>query len=805
MSCFDCKLATCRTKLVSNVVIANCDICFVAEAPGADEDVQGYPLVGRSGKVFNAALTAAGINRMECSVCNVVRCRPPNNRTPAKDEIKACYPHLDADIAIAKPKIIVPMGATALARIMGKKHAITKVCGTVLESKLYPGVKIVPAIHPAAVLRDPGYQSKLDNPLKLAQSVLSGGYGVLKDTGNYIHVTSKYVALQMLGSIATYPAFAFDIEFDSPNFRPINGKILCCSFSVVPGHGWWIEWDNLVAWCGDFLKALMSGSKVKIVHNSLCELKWLRYFGFPMSLPVYDTMMSEYLTDESEKAYSTDSTSLKKLALRYTDMGDYAHDIVSTFDEGGVKAVEPEKLGKYCAQDSDATFRIYQVQQGRLESDGMLPLYNNLLMPGAELLSRVELVGALIDQQVVAQVKEDLTTKIEDAKAKMEVWLKGRNPRSSDQLAAALIESGVVLTKETEKSQAKRREDPNHPPKYCLDKEVLEELSAKYAWVRSLIEHRKYDKLRSTYTDALLEKLDKDGRCRTSYSLCFTDTGRLASRDPNLQNIPKDKTMRSMFVAPPGYKIVQADASQAELRWGAVHTGDPTLIRLLSDPTVDIHTSVASEVFGLPLDKITSELRSKIKPVNFGIFYGATAARIAVQAGIPLDEADALIRTWYERFHFVKEWKDRVVQDARLTGWVESKFGRRRRLPGLNSTDNFVRTSAERQCVNAPIQADASDMTLLGSLRVDAAIRDSGLLKDDPLYCQYQCAEFMTVHDSVMYYIPDALVDKFIGMARPILEDFPIKVVPMVFDFEVGDRWGALTKVGRKEVKMAAA
>ena len=825
-NCFDCKLATCRSRVVDNTVIPNCDICFVAEAPGAEEDVSGVPLIGRAGNVFNCSLREVGIDRSRCSVCNTVRCRPPSNRPPEKDEIKACYNYLENDIKLSGAKIIMPMGATALQRIMGKKQIkITKVCGSILESTLYPGVRIIPAIHPAAILRDPSYQGKLTGPLNIAMSILNGTFGASAATGVYEQIVCRQQAFEVLAQIADAPAFAFDIEFTSPlppapvqtgkkgkvkkkklpkKLRPMNGHIICCSFSIRQGHGWWILWEDLVAWIGDYFKSLMAGSKLKVVHNSMCELKFMYYFGYPMALPIFDTMIGEYLTDESEKAYASDVTSLKKLALKYTDMGDYAADISKLIEDGKIETIPVEKLGVYCAKDSDATLRLKELQVPKITGEGMDTLYHGLLMPSAELLSRVELTGAHIDQGEIGKIRVDLDSKIAICKTAMEEWLQGTNPNSGIQLAKVLQARGVRLFKLTKKSEIAQRMGSTKPKRYKLDEEVLTELAAEHPWIKSMLDYRKHFKLRSTYTDNFLAMLDADGRLRTNYSLSFTDTGRLASRGPNLQNIPKDSSIRNMFAAPDGFNIVCADASQAELRWGAIHTGDPTLIRLLNDSTVDIHTQVAAEVFGVPIDQVTPEMRNKIKPVNFGIFYGAMAPTIALEAGISLAEADALIKTWFERFHFVLEWKERTIANARECGYVESKFGRKRRLPGLTSQDNYVRMEAERQCINAPIQADASDMTLMGSLKVDALMKETKFLSN-PFY-KYETAEFMTVHDSIMYYIEQGREMEFITLTKPVLEDFPIKIVPMTFDFEIGKRWGELEKIGKKkEVKMVAA
>jgi DNA polymerase-1 len=315
------------------------------------------------------------------------------------------------------------------------------------------------------------------------------------------------------------------------------------------------------------------------------------------------------------------------------------------------------------------------------------------------------------------------------------------------------------------------------------DESVLQELALDYPLPKLIIDHRSMSKLKSTYTDKLPQQVNnKTGRVHTSYHQAVAATGRLSSSDPNLQNIPirseEGRKIRQAFIAAPGYKIVAADYSQIELRIMAHLSGDAGLLAAFSQG-VDVHSATAAEVFDVPLDSVTNDLRRSAKAINFGLIYGMSAFGLAKQLGLPRDKAQAYINLYFERYPGVKQYMDDIREQAKQNGYVETLFGRRLYLPDINARNAAQRQYAERTAINAPMQGTAADIIKLAMLACDQWLNDSGV----------DAKMIMQVHDELVFEVAESQLESCMTKIREIMSNAAELHVPLLVEVGVGENW----------------
>jgi len=320
------------------------------------------------------------------------------------------------------------------------------------------------------------------------------------------------------------------------------------------------------------------------------------------------------------------------------------------------------------------------------------------------------------------------------------------------------------------------------------DASMLEDLAAQgHELPRIILDWRQLSKLKGTYTDTLVDAIHpKTGRVHTSYSLAAATTGRLASSDPNLQNIPvrteEGRKIRKAFIAEPGHVLISADYSQIELRLLA-HIGDiPQLKRAFAEG-LDIHAMTASEMFGVPVEGMPAETRRRAKAINFGIVYGISAFGLANQLSIPREEAGAYIKTYFERFPGIRTYMDRMQRQVRSEGFVTTIFGRKVFIPAAQGKSQAERSFADRAAINAPIQGAAADVIRRAMVRMPGALRDAGL----------KAKMLLQVHDELIFEAPEAEADAVIAVAKRIMEKAPEPAVslsvPLVVDARAAANW----------------
>ncbi len=485
---------------------------------------------------------------------------------------------------------------------------------------------------------------------------------------------------------------------------------------------------------------------------------------------VHDTLLESYVL-EAHKPHSLESLALRHIGrkgLSFEDVcGKGAHQIPFA-------QVEVGRAAEYSCEDSDMTLHVHQALWPQLQAHaGMLDVYRRIEMPAVQVLGRIERHGVLIDSQLLARQSQELAARMVALEAQAHD-LAGQpfNLGSPKQIGEILFgKLGLP---------AKRKTASGAP---STDEDVLSELAADYPLPAKLLEHRSLSKLKGTYTDKLpLMVNPATGRVHTNYAQAVAVTGRLASNDPNLQNIPirtaEGRRVREAFIAPPGHVILSADYSQIELRIMAHISADPGLLKAFAQG-LDVHRATASEVFGVAPLEVSSEQRRYAKTINFGLIYGMGAFGLASSLGIERSAASAYIQRYFERFAGVKRYMDQTKARAGELGYVETLFGRRIYLPEIKGGNGPRKSGAERQAINAPMQGTAADLIKLAMVAVQELLTREAR----------GTAMIMQVHDELVFEVPHAELDWARIEVPRVMAGVADLAVPLLAEVGVGANW----------------
>jgi DNA polymerase-1 len=485
---------------------------------------------------------------------------------------------------------------------------------------------------------------------------------------------------------------------------------------------------------------------------------------------VEDTLLQSYVL-ESDKTHD-----LGALAARHCGLTTISYDAVTGKGASRISfaQVDVARAAEYAAEDADVTLRVHQVLRPQIAAAPELEaLYRDLELPIAEVLFRIERNGVLIDAATLAQQSDELGRKIMTLEAEAQ-QLAGQpfNLNSPKQLAEILFnQQGLPVVKKT----------PSGGP--STDEEVLEKLAEDYPLPKKILEHRSFAKLKNTYTDKLPKMINPaTGRVHTSFGQATAVTGRLASTDPNLQNIPirtaEGRRIRSAFVAPENRRIVSADYSQIELRIMAHLSDDPRLLEAFAQGE-DVHRATAAEVFGLTPIEVSNEQRRAAKAINFGLIYGMSAFGLAKQIGVDRTAAQAYMDRYFARYPGVARYMEETRAGARDKGYVETVFGRRLWLPEIKSSNAGRRQGAERAAINAPMQGTAADL-----------IKRAMLAVQDWLDAQkLQTLLILQVHDELVLEVPEAELALVRETLPALMGGVAQLKVPLLVEVGIGANW----------------
>ncbi|NOY24190.1 MAG: DNA polymerase I [Acidobacteria bacterium] len=578
----------------------------------------------------------------------------------------------------------------------------------------------------------------------------------------------------LIRELSESPFFAFD--FETCSLDAITPEIAGISFSTEPGKAVYIPFISSRKAMLDSgnvlekLKPLMENPDIgKIGHNIKYEYKVFRANGIHLRGIRDDSMLQSYLLDAGMRHHNLDEAAARILNRKTT-----------TFKEltGGLSFCDlsAEKVVDYACEDSDVALQLAESFRPRIEEEGLTPLYEEIERPLIPVLAEMEQTGVLVDRDFLNKLSLEFSGKLrilerEITKAAGVEF----NINSPKQMGFILFEKmGLPILKKTKKTKS-----------YSTRHEVLEELAASYDIARLIVEYRMFSKLKSTYVDALPEMIHpKTGRIHTSYNQTVAATGRLSSSDPNLQNIPirskEGMRIREAFVAPQGMKLLSADYSQVELRVLAHLSGDETLIQAFRDGE-DIHTRTASELFNVPLEAVTPELRSRAKAINFGVVYGKREFSMAKELGISVKEARDFITHYFERMPQVKTFIDEIIETTKRTGEITTLFGRKRKIPEINSKNGNLRQSGERMAVNTPIQGTAADIIKKAMITIHNRLADSKL----------NAKMTMQVHDELIFEVADPDIDALSRLVTEEMENVLKMAVPLKVNIGIGANWAS--------------
>lgn len=519
------------------------------------------------------------------------------------------------------------------------------------------------------------------------------------------------------------------------------------------------------------LKPILENPQIKKCgHNIKYDMLVLSRYDVLVNGVDFDTMVASYLLDPSGRQHNIDSLAMEHLNYKKqpTDalIGKGKKQIT-------MREVPLDKLTFYACEDADMTLRLRNIFEPKIKTSEMVDLFQEVEIPLITVLKQVEWNGVSLDQTLLRKLSIKLKSDLLQLEEKI-YYEAGQefNINSPSQLGTILFEKMQLPTSRKNKTG------------YSTDVSVLETLAKTHGMPKMILEYRQLAKLKSTYVDALPKLINPyTGRLHTSYNQTVAVTGRLSSTDPNLQNIPirteLGREIRKAFIpAKPGYTILDADYSQIELRIMAHLSGDENLMDAFKN-NLDIHSSTASKVLGIPLDEITQDHRRKAKEINFGIMYGMGKFGLSNRLGISFEEAGDFIENYFTQFPNVKLFMDQIIEEAKKNGFVSTLMKRRRYLPEINAKNHQVRSFAERTAINTPIQGTAADLIKIAMIRIHDEFKKRKL----------QGMMIMQVHDELVFEVPDSEVDEIKVLVIDCMESALELKVPIKADVGTGANW----------------
>ncbi|CAN4274525.1 PolA DNA polymerase I - 3'-5' exonuclease and polymerase domains [Methylophilaceae bacterium] len=581
-----------------------------------------------------------------------------------------------------------------------------------------------------------------------------------------------------LAKLASAPLICFDSETTS--LDPMTAKIVGLSFSVEAGSAAYLPlmhdyFDAPVqlnfAECLAKIKPILENPAIKKVGQNLkYDQHVLANHGIAINGIAHDTLLQSYVF-ESHKSHGMDALSERHLGFKPISFEEVAGKGAKqvTFNQ-----VTVETAAEYAAEDADITLQLHLAMYPQVAADSKLDfIYSHIEMPSSQALFNIERNGVLIDRAMLASQSNEIGNKL-IALENQAYELAGQpfNLASPKQLQEILFDKlGIKPTKKT----------PSGAP--STDEDVLQELALDHPLPKVLLEYRGLAKLKSTYTDKLPRMINAStGRVHTSYNQAVAITGRLASSDPNLQNIPvrsaEGRRIREAFIAPAGSVIVSADYSQIELRIMAHLSQDAGMLKAFAN-NEDIHRHTAAEIFGVELTAVDSEQRRYAKVINFGLIYGMSAFGLAQNLNIDRASAQSYIERYFARYPGVRDYMQSTRDMAKQRGFVETYFGRRLWVPEINSPNGMRRAGAERAAINAPMQGTAADLIKLAMIAVDQWLGEAKL----------QTKLIMQVHDELVLEVPEAELAVVKAKLTELMQGVAQLSVPLLVEVGVGKNW----------------
>jgi len=596
---------------------------------------------------------------------------------------------------------------------------------------------------------------------------------------DYRSVHSIQELSDLVSNLKAVEIFAIDTETTSKN--PMKANLVGLSFSMKANKAFYIPCahdypdmpeqlalKNVV----DLLKPVLENPDIKKIGQNIKYDQIVLYrHGINLKGVVFDTMLASYLINPSKRAHNLD-----QIALDFLDHKTITYkEVVGTGkNASGFAQVAIEKAVPYACEDADITLMAYHVLGPEVNKLGLTELFEKVEMPLIPVLMRMEMNGICVNKDKLRSLSKTFEIKLKALEESIyEVAGERFNIKSTQQLGHILFDKLKLPPKKKTKKKTG----------FSTDVDVLTDLAVNHELPALILKHRTLAKLKSTYTDALLDLVHMDtGRIHTSFNQTVTATGRLSSSDPNLQNIPirtdEGREIRKAFIPKKKWHLVSADYSQIELRILAHCSGDQILIKAFMKDE-DIHTRTAEEVFQVFPSFITQELRQQAKAINFGIIYGMSPFGLSKQLEISLKMAKTYIDNYFARYKDVKKFMDNTIKEAGKTKQTNTLLGRIRLLPEINSSNRNIRQFAERTAINTPIQGSAADLIKVAMIKVDKAFREKEL----------KSAMLLSVHDELIFEVPPDELTIVKKLVKEIMEGVWDLKVPLKVNIACGENW----------------
>ncbi|WP_233897531.1 DNA polymerase I [Tenacibaculum piscium] len=607
------------------------------------------------------------------------------------------------------------------------------------------------------------------------QETTISGFKTIENTPHfYQHINSPLARKLLVSKLMQQKSVCFDTE--TTGLKALEVELIGISFSWEKGKGYYVSFpenqEETTAILEEFKPFFQASTIEKIGHNLKYDLKVLSNYKITVKGKLFDTMIAHYLINPDMR-HGMDI--LAETYLNYKPV-----PIIELIGKKGknqlsMRTVEIEKQTEYAVEDADITLQLKEHFTKELESGNVTKLFNEIETPLVSVLTAMEIEGINLNVPFLKELSVDLGNDIE--RLEKNIYQQAGeefNIGSPKQLGIVLFEN-MKLVEKPKKTKTGQ---------YSTAEDVLSFLAKDHQIIRDIQEYRQYKKLKSTYVDALPNEINsKTGRIHTSYAQAVASTGRLSSNNPNLQNIPirtkRGQEIRKAFIPrDENYVLLAADYSQIELRIIASLSQEETMMEAFKNGE-DIHASTASKVFNVPLNEVTREQRSNAKTVNFGIVYGVSAFGLSNQTDLSRKEAKELIDTYYETYPKLKNYMAKQVDFARDNGYVETVLNRRRYLKDINSRNGIVRSGAERNAVNAPIQGSAADIIKLAMITIYKRFEKEN----------FKSKMLLQVHDELVF---DAHKDE-LEIIKPIIKQemenaFKMEV-PLDVEIGIGENW----------------
>ena len=589
----------------------------------------------------------------------------------------------------------------------------------------------------------------------------------------YQFINNPKAQKKLVANLLQQKVVCFDTETTSLN--ELEAELVGMSFSYKKGLAYYIPLSEdraeVLQTLEIFRPFFEKEDLLKIAHNLKFDYKVLKQYDITVKGAMFDTMIAHYLLNPDGR-HGMDY--LSEIYLNYKPVSIETIIGKKGKKQGSFRDADLRTQTDYAAEDADITFQLYELFAPQLKKENLEELFYTIEMPLMEVLAKMELAGISLDEKWLAQESIDLENDLKQLEATIfELSGEEFNMNSPKQLGEILFE----------KMQLDPKAKKTKTGQYATSEDVLQKLSSKHEIIKHILEYRTYQKLKSTYVDALPSQIDKkDNRVHTNFSQTTAATGRLASVNPNLQNIPirtlRGQQIRGAFVSGEGNNIISADYSQIELRLIAEISGEENMIKAFQDGE-DIHASTAAKLFKIPLEEVSKTQRSQAKTVNFGIIYGQGAFALAEQTGLSRTEAKQMIEAYFETYPKLKEYMAEQVSKARQLGYVETILGRKRHLKDINSNNFVVRGHAERNAVNAPVQGSAADVVKLAMIKIDRELEEQ----------QLKTKMLLQVHDELVFESPVDEIETASALIRKEMESALETQVPLLVEIGVGNNW----------------